>query len=95
MKLLLSNGLPLEFDRDYVYLKKQRCLYKWTNFCIVDIETNGGSVKKGYQIIELELLNIKNGEIIDKFQSLVYAKDIPIYVQEVTKINFKNVGKCS
>ena len=88
-ELLLSNGLPLEFDGDYVYLKTTKMPISEQTFCIVDIETNGGSVKKGYQIIELGAVKYKNGEIIDKFQSLVYAKDIPIYVQEVTKINLK------
>lgn len=88
-ELLLSNGLPLEFDGDFVYLKTTRTPINEQTFCIVDIETNGGSVKKGYQIIELGAVKYKNGEIIDKFESLVYAKDIPIYVQEVTKINLK------
>ena len=88
-ELLLSNGLPLEFDGDYVYLKTTKTPIKEQTFCIVDIETNGGSAKKGYQIIELGAVKYKNGEIIGKFESLVYAKEIPAYVQEVTKINLK------
>ena len=88
-ELLLSNGLPLEFDGDYVYLKTTKTPINEQTFCIVDIETNGGSAKKGYQIIELGAVKYKNGEIIDKFQSLVYAKEIPQYVQEVTKITPK------
>ena len=87
--LLLSNGLPLEFDGDYVFLKTKNTLIEEQTFCIVDIETNGGSVKKGFQIIELGAVKYKNGQIIDKFESLVYAKDIPPYVQEVTKITPK------
>ena len=88
-ELLLSNGLPLEFDGDYVFLKTKNTLIEEQTFCIVDIETNGGSVKKGFQIIELGAVKYKNGQIIDKFESLVYAKDIPPYVQEVTKITPK------
>ena len=88
-ELLLSNGLPLEFDGDFVYLKTTKTPIEEQTFCIVDIETNGGSAKKGYQIIELGAVKYKNGKIIDKFESLVYAKEIPIYVQEVTKINLK------
>lgn len=88
-ELLLSNGLPLEFDGDYVYLKTSKTLLKDQSFCIVDIETNGGSVKKGFQIIELGAVKYKNGEIVDKFESLVYAKDIPEYIQEVTNIRPK------
>lgn len=88
-ELLLSNGLPLEFDGDFVYLKTTKTPINEQTFCIVDIETNGGSAKKGYQIIELGAVKYKNGQIIDKFESLVYAKEIPQYVQEVTKINLK------
>lgn len=88
-ELLLSNGLPLEFDGDFVYLKTTKTPIKEQTFCVVDIETNGGSAKKGYQIIELGAVKYKNGEIIGKFESLVHAREIPIYVQEVTKINLK------
>uniref|UniRef100_UPI004047A138 3'-5' exonuclease n=1 Tax=Aliarcobacter sp. TaxID=2321116 RepID=UPI004047A138 len=86
-ELLLSNGLPLEFDNDFVFLKTTQTSIEEQTFCIVDIETNGGSPKKGFQIIELGAVKYKNGEIIDKFESLVHAKEIPPYVQEVTKIN--------
>jgi DNA polymerase-3 subunit epsilon len=88
-ELLLSNGLPLEFDGDFVYLKTTKTPIEEQTFCIVDIETNGGSAKKGYQIIELGAVKYKNGKILGKFESLVYAKEIPAYVQEVTKINLK------
>ena len=88
-ELLLSNGLPLEFDGDFVFLKTKETPIEEQTFCIVDIETNGGSAKKGFQIIELGAVKYKNGQIIDKFESLVFAKEIPPYVQEVTKITPK------
>ena len=88
-ELLVSNGLPLDFHGDFICLKTSNTLIKDQIFCIVDIETNGGSVKKGFQIIELGAVKYKNGEIIDKFESLVHAKEIPPYVQEVTKITPK------
>lgn len=86
LELLISNGLPLDFDGEYIYLKTTKTPIKEQVFCVVDIETNGASVKKGYQIIELGAVKYKNKEIIDKFESLVYAKDIPEYIQEVTSI---------
>lgn len=89
LELLVSNGLPIDFHDDNVYLKTTQTSLEDQIFCVVDIETNGGSVKKGFQIIELGAVKIQNGEIIDKFESLVYAKDIPPYVQEVTKIRPK------
>ena len=88
-ELLLSNGLPLEFDGDFVYLKTKETPIEEQTFCVVDIETNGGSAKKGFQIIELGAVKYKNGQIIDKFESLVFAREIPPYVQEVTKITPK------
>ena len=88
-ELLISNGLPLDFEEEFVCLKTLKTPINEQVFCIVDIETNGGSAKKGYQIIELGAVKYKNGEIIDKFESLVFAKEIPPYVQEVTKINLK------
>ncbi|GGD43706.1 DNA polymerase III subunit epsilon [Malaciobacter pacificus] len=89
LELLVANGLPLDFHDDSVYMKTTKTNFNDQVFCVVDIETNGGSVKKGFQIIELGAVKIKNGEIIDKFESLVYAKEIPPYVQEVTNIRPK------
>lgn len=88
-ELLLSNGLPLDFEGDFVVLRTMKKSIQEQSFCIVDIETNGSNAKKGFQIIELGAVKYENGKIVDKFESLVYAKEIPPYVQEVTKINPK------
>src|SRR5574344_1151017 len=85
-ELLLINGLPLDFEGDNIVLRTSKTSICEQNFCVVDIETNGGSPKNGFQIIELGAVKYKNGVVIDKFESLVYAKDIPPYIQEVTKI---------
>ncbi|WP_321470788.1 3'-5' exonuclease [Halarcobacter sp.] len=85
-ELLLTNGLPLEIENDKVILKTAKNLISEQTFCIVDIETNGSHVSKGHQIIEIGAVKYKGGQIIDKFESLVYAKDIPVYIQEVTNI---------
>lgn len=85
-ELLLSNGLALDIVDDEVVLKTAKTSISEQTFCIVDIETNGGHVNKGHQIIELGAVKYKDGQIIDKFDSLVYAKNIPEYIQEVTGI---------
>lgn len=86
-ELLISNGLPLEFDNNNnIFLKTKEAAIEEQCFCIVDIETNGSSIKKGHQIIEIGAVKYRNGEIIDSFESLVYAKEIPEYIQEVTNI---------
>lgn len=86
-ELLLINGLPLDIKDNFVYLKTAQNLLQEQSFCIVDIETNGGNPKKGDQIIELGAVKYRDGQIIDKFDSLVYAKEIPVFVQEVTNIS--------
>ncbi len=88
-ELLLSNGLPLDLYNDEVFLKTSKTPIKEQTFCIVDIETNGGHVNKGHQIIEIGAVKYKGGQIIDKYESLVYAKSIPKFIQEVTNINPK------
>lgn len=88
LELLISNGFPLNVLEDKVLLKTARLPLADQTFCIVDIETNGSNVQKG-QIIELGAVKYKNGEIIDKFDSLVYAKNVPPYIQEVTNITPK------
>ena len=85
-ELLISNGFPLEIEGDKVILKTTKTKIEEQTFCIVDIETNGGHVNKGHQIIEIGAVKYKNEEIIDSFESLVYAKEIPEYIQGVTNI---------
>jgi len=84
-ELLISNGLPLYFCEDFVTLKTTTTKLEDQSFCIVDIETNAGSVKKG-QIIEIGALKFKNGQIIEKYESLVNTFEIPQKVQELTGI---------
>lgn len=85
MELLISNGLPLEEKDGEVFLKTVKNPIENQNFCIVDIETNGSNASIG-QIIEIGAIKYRDGEIVDKYESLVYAKNIPENIQEVTKI---------
>ena len=85
-ELLISNGFPIDIKDEKVYLKTSETSIENQTFCIVDIETNGGQVNKGHQIIEIGAVKYRNGQIIDKYESLVYAKSIPEYIQEVTNI---------
>ena len=85
LELLISNGLPIDIIENSVILKTKETNINEQVFCIVDIETNGSNVNKG-QIIEIGAVKLKNGEIIDRYESLVYAKNVPPYIQEVTNI---------
>jgi DNA polymerase III subunit epsilon len=84
-ELLLSNGFPIYCCEEFITLKTTVNELKDQSFCVVDIETSAGSVKKG-QVIEIGALKFKNGKIIEKYESLVNTFEIPMKVQEITGI---------
>ena len=84
-ELLLSNGFPLYFTKDKVYLKTKTTKINNQVFCVVDIETTAGNAKDG-QIIEIGAVKYKNNHIIEKYESLVNVRDIPSKIQEITGI---------
>ena len=84
-ELIISNGMPLYFDENNVYLKTLNTKIKDQVFCVVDIETTAGNAKDG-QIIELAAIKVKNNNIIESYESLVTASYIPSKVQEITGI---------
>ncbi|MEE3704256.1 3'-5' exonuclease [Campylobacter sp. CX2-8023-23] len=53
-------------------------------FCIVDIETSGG-INSG-QIIEIGAVKIQGGKEIGRFETLVWASEIPQNISELTGI---------
>ena len=87
-ELIISNGMPLYFDDENVYLKTLNTKIKDQVFCVVDIETTAGNAKSG-QIIELAAIKIKNNQIIESYESLVTASSIPSKVQEITGIDLE------
>ena len=91
-ELLISNGLPLFFNNDKIYLKTSTTTIKDQVFCVVDLETTAGNAKDG-QIIEIGAVKIKNGQIIETYESLVNANDIPPFVQDITGISVEMVHK--
>jgi len=78
-------GLPVREDKDKVYLQTKHNNFKDETYCIVDIETNGNSPIKN-QIIEIGAIKIKNGEIIDRFESYIYADYVPNAITRLTQI---------
>jgi len=86
IEFLKAQGLPIIEKNNIYYLSTSFNDLKDEVFCIVDIETNG-SKPENSQIIEIGAVKIKNGEIIDTFNELVYADEIPEFVQEITGIN--------
>lgn len=56
-------------------------------FCVVDLETTGGSAAKGSKITEFGAVKVRGGEILGEFQSLVNPDEhIPAFITVLTGI---------
>ena len=87
LELLMAPSQGLE-----IVVKNNRYFYKTNTqpiddatFCIVDIETNG-SKPAHHQIIEIGAVKVKDGKIIDKYESLVQCDEISRHITELTGI---------
>jgi len=85
-ELLKAYGCPIIEKNNMLFLETDLTNYKEQIFTVVDVETNGSFPFKGDQIIEIGAIKYQNGKIIDKFESLVFAKKIPEYVSKITNI---------
>ncbi|MGZ8719462.1 MAG: DEDD exonuclease domain-containing protein [Aeromicrobium sp.] len=57
------------------------------SFCVVDLETTGGSPAKGARITEFGAVKVRGGEVIGEFQSLVNPDEhIPAFITVLTGI---------
>ncbi|MEA2029400.1 MAG: exonuclease domain-containing protein, partial [Campylobacterota bacterium] len=83
--VLEASGYPIETTANGFKLTTFFNDYKKQEFCIVDIETNGSKPTTS-QVIEIGAVMVQNGEIIEHFESFVYADDVPEYITKITKI---------
>jgi len=88
---LKDYGLSIVEDDDEVCLRTYKNSYKDEIYCVVDIETNGNSPVKN-QIIEIGAVKMKNGEILDRFESYVYADYIPSTITKLTNIEVADLA---
>jgi len=86
--ILKFQGLPLILKNEKVFLKTALISYKDAEYVVVDIEVNNSKPQKG-QVIEIGAVKIKDLKIVDSFDFLIYADDVPIFVERVTGINQK------
>lgn len=83
---LLMLGLDITLKQNQeVFLNSRNKLIQDETFCVVDIESTG-SISNG-QIIEIGAVKVKNGEILDEFESFIYAGEVPENITELTGIN--------
>ena len=56
-------------------------------FCVVDLETTGGSAEGGSMITEIGAVKVRGGEVLGEFQTLVNPHtDIPAFIAVLTGI---------
>lgn len=86
LELTSAQGLDIIKKQGYYFFDTKYIKIEDAEFCIVDIETNGSKLEK-HQIIEIAALKVKNGNIIDSYESLVYTKEINPHITEITGIS--------
>lgn len=84
--ILVFQGLPLIVKNNKIFLKTALLPYESCEYCVVDIEVNNSKPNIG-QVIEIGAVKIKNLQIIDTFDFLIYADEVPTFVERVTGIN--------
>ena len=89
LELWRAQGLNIVKHRGYYYFDTKFLDIKDATFCIVDIETNGSKIDE-HQIIEIGALKIKNGKVIDKYESLVKCNKINEFITEITGISVED-----
>src|SRR6188768_341228 len=56
-------------------------------FCVVDLETTGGSAEGGSMITEIGAVKVRGGEVLGEFQTLVNpGEPIPAFIAVLTGI---------
>lgn len=62
-------------------------------FAIIDVETTGGGIA-GNRITEICIALLRDGEVIDKYSTLVNPeRDIPYYITALTGIDNEMIAK--
>lgn len=84
-EIAISLGIPIILQDHRIYLGLKENIFENT-FCIIDIETSGFSPLKN-DIIEIGAIKYKNGIVLDRFESYVFAKEIPDKITEITGIS--------
>jgi DNA polymerase-3 subunit epsilon len=85
LQLWHSQGLQITKQHGSFYFATKFIPVEDAEFCIVDIETNGSKIEK-HQIIEIAAVKVKNGKIVDSYESLVHCNEINPHITEITGI---------
>jgi len=88
LELLMApaQGLEIIVKDNRYFFKTNTQEIREGNFCIVDIETNGSKPER-HQIIEIGAVKVKDGKIVDQYESLVQCHEISRHITELTGIS--------
>jgi DNA polymerase-3 subunit epsilon len=86
------QGLELILKDDHYIPKQLLNTISETTFCIVDIETNGGKAQRD-EMIELGAVILKNGEVIERFDTLIKTETLPDPIAQLTRIALADLKK--
>ena len=89
LEIWKAQGLNIIKKKGYFFFDTKFIPLEDAEFCIVDIETNGSKLDK-HQIIELAAVKVKNGIIVDRFDSLVQCDIINQHITEITGISVED-----
>lgn len=63
-------------------------------FAVVDVETTGGAAWRGHRIIDIAIVEVQGGEIVDEYETLVNpGSAIPPMIVSLTGITTKMVSR--
>lgn len=85
-----SLGIPLYTQDNTIFCDISKDIFDST-FCIVDIETTGFSPTQD-NIIEIGAIKYRNGEILERFESYIFAPFIPPKITEITNITSEMIA---
>ncbi|MCJ7766152.1 MAG: 3'-5' exoribonuclease, partial [Thiovulaceae bacterium] len=86
LQMAPAQGLEIIKKDNRYYFKSNTLPIEKATFCIVDIETNGSKPQR-HQIIEIGAIKVRNGEIIDRYESLVRCSEISTHIIALTGIS--------
>ena len=84
-EMLIARGFPLFEKEGLIGLKTAKTPFLDQEFVLVDIETNG-SKPESAQVIEIGAIKFKGMQILDRFESFIYASEVPEYISRLTGI---------
>ena len=85
LELWRAQGIDIVKKQGYFFFSTKFVSIEDAEFCIVDIETNGSKLDK-HQIIELAAIKVKDGDIVDRYESLVKCEYINEHITNITGI---------